>query len=239
MRCALCLQKAHLRNSHIIPEFLYESLYDDKHRLQILSLLPERDNWKEQKGLREKLLCDICEQNLSVYEGYARRLLVGGAPVTYRTENAVVFLSDLDYVKFRLFQLSVLWRAGVSTLPFFARVTLGSHQEVLRQLILHADPGSSRRYCCLMFGIKFDKEAFTGVITQPSRVRLSGSIAYRFLFGGFMWAFIVTNQDVAAELLPCTLQPPGTAAFIVKDATEMHNLATFAKDLERMGRAPR
>lgn len=239
MRCALCLRIADLRNSHIIPEFLYESLYDDKHRLQIFSLLPERDNWREQKGLREKLLCDACEQDLSVYEGYARRLLVGGAPVTYRTESAVVFLSDLDYVKFRLFQLSVLWRASVSTLPFFAPVSLGPHQEALRQLILNADVGPSRRYCCVMFGIKFDKEAFTGVIAQPGRVRLSGSIAYRFVFGGFMWAFIVTSQDVQAELLPCTLQPPGTAAFIVKDAAEMHNLAKFAKDLARMGRAPR
>jgi hypothetical protein len=38
MPCALCLQEVELRRSHIIPKFLYETLYDDKHRLQVLSI---------------------------------------------------------------------------------------------------------------------------------------------------------------------------------------------------------
>ena len=239
MRCALCLEDSELRRSHIIPEFLYESLYDDKHRLQVLSLLPDRGNWREQKGLREPLLCDRCEQQLSVAEGYARKLLLGGAPVTYRSEGSVVFLSGLDYHQLRLFQLSVLWRAGVSTLPFFTDVQLGPHAEKLRRLVHAGDPGPSDRYCCVMFGLKYEKQAFAGVVMQPGRVRLHGQIAYRFVFGGFLWAFFASGQGLPAALLPCTLQPPGNAVFVVLDAMDMDNLASFSTELVRIGRSPK
>jgi hypothetical protein len=121
--CALCLQPLELQRSHIIPEFLYESLYDDKHRLQVLSVLPDEPNWREQRGLRERLLCADCEGRLSKWERYASLVLKGGLPITYRREGNVVFISGLDYVQFKLFQLSVLWRAGASTLQFFEKVS--------------------------------------------------------------------------------------------------------------------
>ncbi len=239
MHCALCLQESELRRSHIIPEFVYESLYDEKHRLQVLSLLPEKGNWREQKGLREPLLCDKCEQHLSVAEGYARKLLLGGGPVTYRTEGSVVFLSDLDYLQLRLFQLSVLWRAGVSSLPFFAKVQLGPLAEELRTLILAGHPGPPDRFCCMMFGLTYEKEAFSGIVMQPGRLRLHEQIAYRFVFGGFLWAFFVSGKGLPAALLPCTLQPPGTAVFLVRDARDMDNLASFSTELIRIGRSPK
>ncbi len=236
--CALCLEDAELRRSHVIPEFLYEALYDEKHRLQVLSVLPDKGNWREQKGLREPLLCDCCEQRLAVWERYASLLLKGGAPATYRTEGRVVFLSELEYVPFRLFQLSVLWRAGVSSLPFFENVRLGPHAERLRELLVAGETGPPGRYCCVMFGLKHEREAFTGLIMQPGKLRLNGQVAYRFVFGGLLWAFYVSNQDIPGMLLPCTLQPPGTAAFIVREAADMGSLVSFATELKRMGRLP-
>jgi len=38
MACKLCNNEVPLRNSHIIPEFLYASLYDDKHRFYEISV---------------------------------------------------------------------------------------------------------------------------------------------------------------------------------------------------------
>ncbi len=238
MRCALCHQESELRRSHIIPEFLYETLYDEKHRLQVLSVLPERENWREQKGLRERLLCDSCEQRLSVWERYASLALRGGVALTYRTEGRRVFVEGLDYSQFKLFQLSILWRAGVSTLPFFEKVQLGKHAEILRRQLLAGDPGSPQRYPCFMFGLKAANEAFTGVIMQPGRVRLHGRVAYRFVFGGFMWAIQVSSQDLYPPLVNCTLRPTGEAVLMIRDARDMGNLVSFAKELDRLGRAP-
>ena len=53
MPCALCHEERDIRNSHIIPEFLYEPLYDEKHRLQLLSIIPSQGNSFKQKGLKE------------------------------------------------------------------------------------------------------------------------------------------------------------------------------------------
>lgn len=238
MSCALCLQEVELRRSHIIPEFLYETLYDDKHRLQVLSIIPDQSNWREQKGLRERLLCDSCEQQLSVWEQYACGVLKGGVPLTYRSEGSIIHISGLDYAQFKLFQLSVLWRAGASSLPFFEKVQLGEHAETLRRLLLAGDPGSPSRYGCFMFGLKHESQALTDLITQPERIRLDGHTAYRFVFGGFLWAMLVSSHGLGKLQDRCTLNATGETVLLIRNATEMQNILGFWGELSRMGRAP-
>jgi hypothetical protein len=238
MPCALCLQEVGLQRSHIIPEFLYETLYDEMHRLQVLSIIPEQANWREQKGLRERLLCHACEQKFSVWERYASLVLRGGLPLTFKQEGNIVHIAGLDYRQFKLFQLSVLWRAGASSLQFFEKVQLGKHEEILRRLLLAGDPGSPERYCCFMFGLKHDAKAFTGIIMQPGRVRLNGHSAYRFVFGGFLWAMLVSSHDLGPPMNQCTLSVSGNTVILIRNATEMHNLLSFSVELGQLGRAP-
>jgi hypothetical protein len=238
MKCALCLKESELRRSHIIPEFLYETLYDEKHRLQVLSVLPDQGNWLEQKGLRERLLCNDCEQRLNVWETYASLVLKGNASLTYKTERNLVYISGLNYSHFKLFQLSVLWRAGVSLLPFFEKVQLGKHAEILRLMLLAGDAGSPDRYGCFMFGLKYESKAFTGVIVQPLITRLCGQVAYKFIFGGFMWAMLVSSQELRGPATLCTLRSNGETVLLVRDALEMENLSSFGLELERLGRKP-
>ncbi|MEQ6340920.1 MAG: hypothetical protein M3A44_04520 [Gammaproteobacteria bacterium] len=195
-------------NSHIIPEFLYKSLYDDKHRFHALSGIPEQSNSLAQKGVHEPLLCGECEGLFSGWERYASLALKGGVELSHRREGSRVYVGGLDYAKFRLLQLSVLWRAGVSSLPFFENVGLGKHAEILRQLLLRGDPGRPFHYGCLMFGIKVEDEAFTQIIMPPKRLNLAGHIAYRFVFGGFVWFFLVSSHDASPPLSHAILRPP-------------------------------
>lgn len=238
MPCALCFNDVPLRRSHIIPEFLYKTLYDDKHRFQVLSIIPDQESWREQKGLREQLLCDECEQRLSVWERYASLVLKGGIPLACRQEGNVVYISGIDYCQFKLFQLSVLWRAGVSSLPFFENVRLGKHAEMLRLLLLSGNPGSPERYGCFMFGLKHGDKAFTGIIMQPGKVRINGHTAYRFVFGGFLWSMLVSNHNLGAPLNQCTLSITGDTALVLRNAGDMQNLVSFSLELGQMGRAP-
>lgn len=163
--CRLCLAETELCFSHILPEFLYEPFYDDKHKFVTITLdgsssPPTRI---EQKGLREYLLCRSCETLLSGLETYAvdhyfrnpasffmhlsdgRGRPLSGAPpigVEYR---------GLDYAKMKLFQLSLLWRVSVATIKFFHHVSVGTeHEERLRSMILTGDPGQANAYPCLV-----------------------------------------------------------------------------------------
>ena len=101
--------ESELQRSHVIPEF-YRSLYDDKHRLQVLSTLEDRGNWLEQKGLRERLLCASREAEDFRLGGLrGSTALQGGVPLDDPSRRRHRIVSGLDYLKFRLFQLSVLW----------------------------------------------------------------------------------------------------------------------------------
>jgi hypothetical protein len=236
MQCALCLKDGQLRDSHILPEFLYESLYDDKHRLQVLSAEPSEPNSLRQKGLKERLLCDACEQSLSVWEGYARKVIRGELPLTMTGEGSLIRIEGLDYRSFKLFQLSILWRAGVSRQRFFEYVALGRHQEQLRSLLLNGDPGSPDRYACFMFGITYESGKVVDLISQPERKRALGQVAYSFVFGGFMWAYLVASQDAPIHMRSATLREDGSTVIQRQSAASMTNLMNFYDRLAGLGR---
>lgn len=194
MRCALCHQDETLRNSHVIPEWVYEPLYDEKHRFHVLSADPKRPSWPEQKGLRERLLCDGCETKLSVWEGYTRELLSGGIPTTSTRSGDLVWVYGAEYASFKLFQLSILWRAGVSSLPIFSKVQLGPHEERLRLRILAADPGEPTEYGCALYALTTPEGIDRSLIVQPTLARVDGIHAYHFVFGGLIWLYFVSNH---------------------------------------------
>src|SRR4029077_12914110 len=117
MSCKLCLGDAKpLRQSHIIPEFLYKDLYDGKHRAAVLDVEGRRVGLI-QKGLRDALLCDDCEQFLNeTYEKPFCDEWRSGRLLPARISPGETYtVSGLDYARVKLFLLSVLFRAGVST----------------------------------------------------------------------------------------------------------------------------
>jgi hypothetical protein len=65
--CRLCGKPSPLQRSHIIPEFLYRPLYDEKHRISVVKVGSDRIGYL-QKGFTEALLCFGCEQKLALYE---------------------------------------------------------------------------------------------------------------------------------------------------------------------------
>ena len=81
--CKLCNLEKTLCNSHIIPEFLWEDLYNSKH--QALGVHGQgRNGWEVlQKGLREKLFCNDCEQHFNEhFEKPFRSLWIENCPPT-------------------------------------------------------------------------------------------------------------------------------------------------------------
>lgn len=237
MRCALCHSEATLKNSHIIPEFLYRSLYDEKHRFHQISADPDQKNVFLQKGLREPLMCERCEQRLSPWERYVSLLLNGGVGVVMRQEGNRIFLSELDYSKLKLFQLSILWRASVSRLPEFSQVNLGPHEERIRRMLLAETPGSAMTYGCIMFMLLNEHELIPDLLVPPTWARLAGQKAYRFIFGGVVFLYVVASTPAPDFVTNHYLQQNGTATvklqqmkempFLMDTVTRMHSLGKF------------
>jgi len=236
MSCSLCKQNKELRNSHIIPEFVYTALYDKKHKFHVLSTLQDRPRPMEQKGIRERLLCGDCEQQLSVYEKYAREVLLGGVEIVVQNEGNLLKLSELDYVKFKLFQLSILWRASISSHPMFSRVRLGPHEEIIRKMIQAGNPGKQADYPCIIFGLTSESDIHGNFIDQPRKLHIEGHTTYRFVFTGFMWSFYVSSHKLPPLLRQVAINEEGTMVVGRGSFEELTELNKFAQELHCMDR---
>ena len=210
MKCLLCQREATLRASHIVPEFFYRPMYDDKHRFLTVSSDPERKDRMSQKGLRESLLCDECEGRLARWEKYFSELLNGGDPVEMGDDGRHLLLRTLDYTKLKLMLLSVLWRMSVTRLPFFQAVDLGPHEEKVRQMLLADDPGPAELYGVMAVAPYFDGKYLGDLITPPDIARIHANRIYRCVLGGILFLYFVPGRLLPAELLPFLPSPAGT-----------------------------
>ena len=236
MNSKLCNKESQLKKSHIIPEFLYSSMYDEKHRFHVLSSFKATKNAKLQKGIREPLLCEECENKLSKYERYISLVFTGATPIKSTRDGGLIIVEGLDYKKFKLFALSVLWRASVSTLPFFTQVNLGPHEEVIRQMIHNEEPGEIEAYPFMLSPVVFENEVQTDLIIQPSWARLQGLYSYRFVFGGIVWVYVVSSQKPPDILLEATLSLEGRMTMLEKDITTFPFIMDFISELKQNGK---
>jgi hypothetical protein len=189
--CKLCKETRELRYSHVVPEFFYRKLYDDKSRGLVIKEAVKRE-WI-QKGYREYLLCSECEGKLNVYETYVARKwkdfpkLIGGAWYTLR---------ELDYTKFKLLILSILWRASVAQDSFFNAVRLGPHEEKIRLMILNNDPGNSETYAFVPV-IEYWDNIIVPTVESPSQFKKDAFTMYRLTFGGVAWHYLVSSKPAS------------------------------------------
>ncbi len=240
-QCALCNRFEQLRKSHIIPEFMFKPMYDEKHRYIVLSTDDKTPNRFNQKGLRERLLCPDCETRLSVWETYTRSLFYGdGVPVRPLNTPSGRFLimEGIDSTKFRLFQLSILWRASVSKLPFYRNVNLGPFERQIRDQILSSDPGDFDFVPCLLFALLANGSPMDDFIHIPEKVRWSGMLGYRFVFGSLIWFYVVSKRKLPHNMRNFYLSPEGKCSILMKDAADVSFVREFAIDSTRKGKVP-
>ncbi len=228
MKCRLCFEERTLSESHIIPEFLYRPGYDKKHRIEwlrqgVLNPTPI------QKGLREKLLCSQCENLIAnQYEDYFAKLWYIEAPPPSTTTERFLKLKGLDYSLFKLFHLSILWRASISSLASFSAVSLGPDEDRVRQMLTLKDPGQPSEF--QVFGIVLlfpdSNEVLDGLIASPTCHSFQGSQIYMFVFGGCAWFYVTVNKssDIISRI---ALSASGTMTLPVRHFHEIKPLDLF------------
>lgn len=211
--CRLCRREGQLRNSHIVPEFLYDDLYNNKQQLLGINGVGPKGRRLIQKGIREPLLCEHCEQYINEHcekPFRAQWFETSPLPTTWAVDD--IFWGNFDCSSFKLFHLSVLFRASVSSLPTYQAVSLGPHEEHIRSLILRRDPGPSWRYPIFGYAV-VHHETWTPVrmISAPERVSFNGHRCYGMMYGVY-WCFC-TSSHRNREMERAGLQPDGRMPF--------------------------
>lgn len=196
MACKLCNKDRPLRESHIFPEWLYKPLYDDKHQFFVLSTDVKKRKGTRPKGIYEILLCDECEQRFSKWEGYARDVFYK-LPLKVVEDNRAVVFSGLQYHLFKLFQMSLIWRASITSRPEVHRINLGPHTERIRKMLFEDNPGDIHEYGSILMLPALGQELMQQFLYPPERLptKIDGHSAYRAVFGGLFWLFIVSSHS--------------------------------------------
>lgn len=207
--CKLCgINTILLNESHILPDFIYRDLkmYDNNHRMHRIIVkkpaLPDIKSKTLPTGEYEGgILCSNCD-NIIIggYETYAKKAMFGGelpvneSPIIQNYFNSqnikYSHCQNIDYKKFKLFLLSILWRMCISSRPMFSQVVMESEdQEKLRLMVLSGDPGKINVFP--IYGMTYlnDKSMPRDIIGQPFRAEVRGFTIIRILIGGIFLLF--------------------------------------------------
>lgn len=243
--CKLCKNERELQGSHIIPEFMYRPLYNEKHKT--VGYLLGRGEPKPQlvqKGLREALLCTECERflnesfespNVPLWRALAeeeRGPDLSVKRIQLPDGGYVAHVSEFDYASFKLLLLSILWRASVSGREEFAEVTLGPHEETIRQMLLSKQPGGQADYPCLIF---LFLEPKLGIMVPPFRSRMEGHTTYHFILTSVRIDIMVSQHASENRFTQFALKEDGSflAIFLDHRETAMHrDLTNFVKAVD-------
>lgn len=192
--CALCLQAVKLCRSHILSKFLIKGTYADEGYALVKSALPGESTQKHQGGHWEHLLCVECEKRFGDLEDYARDVLVKRERDPAPGMPQLVAIRGIDYQRFKLFQMSLLWRISASRLPFYSRVDLGPIEEELRVMLLAGDPGEPWQFGCLMAVVTMQDGTPAHALVEPTPANVNGYRKVKFVAGGYTWIYSVSRR---------------------------------------------
>jgi hypothetical protein len=242
--CRFCGQVGRLLDSHIIPEFVYGPLYGDDGILVALGEYPGGMKFtRARKGLREPLLCDMCEQvfNRSFEQPVVEvwRALAEDAaapkglqitPFGIATGDPGKFVTGLPYREFKLFLLSLLWRAHVSSRLEYADVELGPHAERIKRMLREGDAGSQAQYPCFVY--RFEEPEFNAV-SPFFRGRSEGHTMYQLVAASMLLVFMVSARRVADHLVRFAPKEDGSLVVPVISAARTPAVLGAAKQAQR------
>lgn len=181
---------------------MYKGIFDSKHAIYKIALNDNEKNRKVYNGEYEPdILCQNCDNIIiGQSENYANKIFYGGKfskdeDISFYKEKQndllLYCVSGINYKKFKLFLLSILWRASISQRELFKFVSLGPYEEKIREMLINNDPGEEKEFPCIIS--KIPDEIPCGLISQPTRSRNKGTI-YNFIINGFYYMYCISGD---------------------------------------------
>lgn len=232
--CAMCKAAPSHVNSHIIPKFLYNlvGLTGDKCRkFFVISNDPRIDKDLRQTGIQEYLLCIDCEKICTELDTYGAKIMrqVHNSPPLLRSFRYAPI--DVDYCRFKLFCLSLLWRIGASTFPLFDSINLGKHEPILRNMLLTHYPGELYEYGCVITKSSHNTENVSTLYCLGNS-EIDGYPSAQLFLGPYHWIFFL-RAKTSPELEKTMCLQPGEKLEILQTGSDHSKyLKNFSWDLE-------
>lgn len=223
-RCLLCEMTRPLVEAHIIPRPFFAIHGSAGHPAKVLSNSPGVHPKRSPTGFYDgDILCEQCDRAIGAWDQYGAEVFIHELeqfkPVGDAAHVAAFSRAEYDYDRLKLFLLSVLWRAGVSSRDEFKRVHLGPHADEIRRMMLAGSAGPAQRYSAVLsvFTVNNTLPNFAIPIMDPFHERWHGVNAYRLSFGLFTAYIKVDNRSLPEKLERVMLRPGQPLGVVARD----------------------
>ncbi|MBI4233965.1 MAG: hypothetical protein HY686_05935 [Chloroflexi bacterium] len=188
MKCKFCGNESELIEAHIIPAGFFRRLKQGQEPLEIVTNRGGEYTKKSRKGVYDQtIVCSKCELIWQGWDNYAQQLLAEeplNGRARYHGNRKICYVVDnFEYRRLKLFFISMLWRASVSSQKFFSRLCLGRFEDIAKQHIVNSAPGNSEDFSVVLS--KFDHPLAKGIL-DPYMYENSGVKYIRFYFASYM-----------------------------------------------------
>ena len=136
-QCKLCGSIENLvKKSHVIPLWMYEF-----GAMRLLSTYPNEHEQRSHTGIYGQFVCSNCEDKFQKWDDYAAKVLRAESSIktikALPTDIQVYDFGQYNYLKLKLFFLSVLWRSHACDHHFFSEIDLGSFAPIIESCLLY------------------------------------------------------------------------------------------------------
>lgn len=205
--CQFCENQRTLIKAHIIPEGFFRRLDDNGGPNRLLS--EEDYPQKSRIGPYDPdILCEPCDNVVFGKWDHYTQMLLGkslknSSPIIAKDGIIGWECADFNYASFKLFFISLLWRASISKNSFFDGINLGPFEAEAKELLKSEDAGDPETFA--VFLAKFD-EPLGEAVLGPYRERIDGINHCTFYLGGYI-AHIKVDKRECARLSDFIVDP--------------------------------
>jgi len=201
MICKLTKKEGTPIKAHIIPKCFFEIDPNEKGVTKLLSNTSYSFPKKTPNGIYDQsIVIDEGEKLFSKWDDYASNIFLKESEqyekITHKGKEIAFQRKEYNYSLLKLFALSVLWRASVSSHYFFNKINLGPHEEPIRQALLDNTPNDTDWYS-VAFAVWSDRNKSPGFM-NPHKTRFNGINYYILYFSRYIM-YIKIDKRIATD----------------------------------------
>lgn len=231
MECRLCKKEKKLIKAHTIPEAFFRLLRKGETPPKLMTNIAGIHPKKSPIGVYDtEILCRECEDKFESWDDYGIRLLINELdtfkPIKDGSEIVAYYQDKYDYEKLKLFFISILWRASVSTQSFYSKVHLGPWEEIAKEHILNKNPGNEYEFSTVLslFISKSGRDKLAKTMLDPYKERWGHVNAYRVYLAGVVAYIKVDKLHLPNTLSPLMLRKGELLHIVCRDLESSHDV---------------
>lgn len=206
MICKFCLNEKKLIKAHIIPAGFFRRLNDGEIGPK---LLHEKEYPKKAPlGVYDStILCGDCEKIFGDWDAHAQEIMSLqsiGEPLAVGDKIVAHKISAFDYDKLKLFFVSLVWRASVSSHKFYSRISLGPWESVAKNMIATSDPGDDEGFATTVS--RFASHPLGVAVLDPHHERFQNINYCRFYLSDYVAYIKVDKRSAPSPHAECKMK---------------------------------